>query len=297
MPVGVLYTRRRLSGLARKNWAPWMWESNLQPSGKLSPHTAHCGWLPNLRCASSLPSPCTSPTSAIHSLSGCASRHSSAHWYACSSSGRSGSRPEPGPNSAASYSRSSLSAASASHTPISPWSSVANCDAWRLVKSSVWRARLSRRNSSTAAWLLVRWYEVRCRRASAAASSSACCGCCGMWAASAGCLCAPDSEPGSSLSERGVEGPVEGPRTCGPRSGTPAATPTGMGAGVQLLFRWWLERVPALARSAAASSRVVATASSSDELLVSSSPCASWLPLIIARAAGTTGISTVRARR
>lgn len=49
MPVGVLYMRRRRSGLTQKYSAAVMFALCWQPTGKLSPHTAHCASAPNLQ--------------------------------------------------------------------------------------------------------------------------------------------------------------------------------------------------------------------------------------------------------
>lgn len=49
MPVGVLYMRRRRSGFTQKYSLAVMPPLCLQPTGKLSPHTAHCASEPNLQ--------------------------------------------------------------------------------------------------------------------------------------------------------------------------------------------------------------------------------------------------------
>lgn len=49
IPVGELYMRRRRSGLTQKYSAAVMPDACWQPTGKDSPHTAHCASLPNLR--------------------------------------------------------------------------------------------------------------------------------------------------------------------------------------------------------------------------------------------------------
>jgi hypothetical protein len=49
MPVGVLYMRLRRSGFTQKYSAAVMLALCWQPTGKLSPHTAHCASAPNLQ--------------------------------------------------------------------------------------------------------------------------------------------------------------------------------------------------------------------------------------------------------
>ena len=49
MPVGLLYRRRRRSGLTEKKWEQVMLLEKRQPTGKLSEETAHSGCPPNLQ--------------------------------------------------------------------------------------------------------------------------------------------------------------------------------------------------------------------------------------------------------
>lgn len=53
MPMGVLYMRRRRSGFTQKNSLAVMPCECWQPTGKDSPHTAHCASLPKLRARKS----------------------------------------------------------------------------------------------------------------------------------------------------------------------------------------------------------------------------------------------------
>ena len=57
--------------------------SNAQPTGCVSPTTAHCGCLPKSGCARILPMSCMKPARWNHGLSGCSLRHASAVCSRC----------------------------------------------------------------------------------------------------------------------------------------------------------------------------------------------------------------------